>query len=259
MMMSISFVIQFDAERELLKAGFKAPGTMMGSSREDLLFATIGSFLMWTDFYFILHVLNYRYSAEWNCRIVTAIHGVVAAVLCFSSACVFGPWPFTYLGEPNTNLHNMIAVISLGYFLFDFSWCVFMKTEGPVMLAHHLVSIVGLVYVTYQGRSASELTAVLGASEFTNPFLQIRWFMKTSNNYSGKMAVFVDWTFVTCFCVARLGVGSVFHYVCQTSPKVDIVTKAGGQAFYIISWIFGIQLLFFIHRKYIRKRPGKLD
>ena len=103
------------------------------------------------------------------------------------------------------------------------------------MLAHHVVSIVGMVYVLYQDRFGSELTAVTGASEFTNPLLQLRWFMKTSGRYSGKMAVVIDFAFVACFLIARLGVGSAFHYVCQTSPKLDLFVKAGGQAFYIIS------------------------
>lgn len=251
--------MQYDAESELLKGGLSEVGTMVDSCKQDLLFASIGSFLMWTDFYFILHAFNYRYSAEWNCRIVTTVHAMIVALLCLSSACLFGPWPFSYIGEPNTHLHNMIAVISLGYFLFDFSWCVCMKTEGPVMLAHHVVSIVGMVYMLYQDRFGSEVTAVVGASEFTNPLLQLRWFMKTSGRYSGKIAVVIDWAFVFFFCVARLGVGSAFHYVCQTSPKLDLFVKAGGQAFYIISWIFGIQLLVYIHRKYIRKRQRKID
>ena len=222
-----------------------------------MVFAVIGSFLLWVDFYFILHALNHKQSAEWNCRIVTAIHGTLSALLCLLSAVYFGPWPFSHLGEKNTDLHNAIMIISLGYFLFDFIWCMYMRTEGKVMLSHHVVSVFGLIYALYQGRYGTELTAVMGASEFTNPLLQLRWFLKESGYYSGKIAVIIDWLFVVSFCVARLGVGTAFHYVCQTSPKLGLITKAGGQAFYIISVVFGIQLLHFIYRKYFKRRPRK--
>ena len=226
----------------------------------SLLLAAIGSFLMWTDSYFILHAINRKRSAEWNCRLITVAHAFLSTSLCFTSACITGPWPFTYLGEANTKLHNAAMVLSLGYFLFDFVWCMYMKTEGPVMLAHHVVSIFSMSYVLYQKRFGSELTAVMGASELTNPLLQLRWFLKATGHYHGKKALLLDWIFVILFMCARLGVGTVFHYVCQTSPKVDLITKAGGQAFYIISLVFGIQLCMFLYRKYfLSSRPQRRD
>ena len=223
------------------------------------MFAVVGSFLLWVDFYFLLHALNNKCSAEWNCRIVTAIHATISASLCLSSVVYFGPWPFTYLGEKSTNLHKAIMIISLGYFLFDFLWCMYMRTEGKVMLTHHIVSILGLIYTLHQDRFGSELTAVMGASEFTNPLLQLRWFMKETGNYSGKKEIVIDWLFVLSFCMARLGLGTVFHYVCQTSPKLNLITKAGGQAFYIISVVFGFQLISFAYRKYFAKKHSRRD
>lgn len=227
---------------------------MTRGTRNDLLLACLGSFLMWTDSYFILHTLNRKCSAEWNCRIITAVHAIVSASLCCTSAVITGPWPFSYIGEANTSLHNTVMIISLGYFLFDFAWCMYMKTEGWVMLSHHIVSILGLSYVLYQNKFGSELTAVMGASEFTNPLLQLRWFLKASGHYTGRKALFLDLTFVILFIASRLGVGTLFHIVCQTSPKLDIIVKGGGQLFYIISWVFGIQLIYYCYRKYIRKR-----
>lgn len=227
---------------------------MTRKSGHELFLACLGSFLLWTDSYFILHALNRKRSAEWNCRIITVLHALLSSSLCFTSAVITGPWPFSYLGEVNTSLHNTAMIISLGYFLFDFAWCMYMKTEGWVMLSHHVVSILGLSYVLYQNKFGSELTAVMGASEFTNPLLQLRWFMKHSGYYTGRRAAFLDWMFVILFIGSRLGVGSLFHIVCQTSPKIDIITKAGGQAFYIISWMFGIQLICYVYRKYIHRR-----
>lgn len=243
----------------LLKATISAGDAMTTPGSHSLLLAAFGSFLVWTDSYFILHAINSKRSAEWNCRLVTVAHAFLSTSLCFTSACVTGPWPFTYLGEANTKLHNAAMVLSLGYFLFDFAWCIYMKTEGPVMLAHHVVSIFSMSYVLYQNKFGSELTAVMGASELTNPLLQLRWFLKATGHYNGKKALLLDWIFVILFLSSRLGVGTVFHYVCQTSPKLDFITKAGGQAFYIISVVFGIQLCMFLYRKYFLRRPQKRD
>lgn len=244
----------YDSQHRMMQATIRAGDLLSQTSGYEILLATIGSFLAWTDSYFILHALNRKRSPEWNCRLVTAAHGVVSSSLCFTSAVLTGPWPFTYIGQANTSLHNVAMVISLGYFLFDFLWCLYMKTEGGVMLAHHLVSILGLVYILYQGKCGSELTAVMGASEVTNPLLQLRWFLKETGHYRGRIGKIVDCLFVMLFLTVRLGVGSVFHYVCQTSPKLDLITKAGGQAFYIISVIFGVQILIFFYKKYIKKR-----
>ena len=223
------------------------------------LAALFGSFLFWSNFYFLLCIFNRRCSPEWNCRIVTFCHGSVATLLTFTSAFATGPFPFTYVGKPSTSFQVVIIVISVGYFLFDFAWSLWYQTEGWVMLAHHVVSIFGFSYVLYTGMFGTELTAVLGGSEASNPFLQLRWFMKSTGHYTGLPAKLVDYMFVFIFIGLRLGVGTLLHFRIQLDPGVHFVCKMGGQAFYIISVIFGYQIVRFFHRKYIAKRPGKDD
>jgi hypothetical protein len=254
----LSHLLKYGADtNNLLSPHLKSVGR--GRHGGDVGLAVVGSFLLWTDIYLLLRLLNRRCSAEWNCRTITALHGALSASLCLISAVIVGPWPFSYVGEKSTEFHTVIMVISLGYFLFDFLWCLYMRTEGPVMLAHHVVSLLGLAYVLNQGRYGSELTAVMGASECTNPLLQLRWFMRETGHYTGRKALLVDYLFVSLFLAARLGAGSVFHYVCQTSPKLNLIIKAGGQAFYIISVIFGIQLCMFFYRKYLKKKRSKRE
>ena len=223
------------------------------------LAALFGSFLFWSNFYLYLCIFNRRCSPECNCRIVTAFHGIVATLLTFISAFITGPFPFTYVGKPNTQFHVAIIVISIGYFMFDFAWSLWYQTEGLVMLAHHIVSIFGFSYVLYTGMSGCELTAVLGGSEVSNPFLQLRWFMRYSGHYSGRPALLVDWAFVSIFLGVRLGLGTALHFRVQLDPSVYIPAKLGGQAFYIISCMFGFQIVRFVYRKYWLKRPGKDD
>ncbi|XP_003387091.1 PREDICTED: transmembrane protein 136-like [Amphimedon queenslandica] len=217
------------------------------------LTAIFTSFFFWANLYFYVCVFNRTCSPEWNCRIVTALHGTVASILSFGSCFVFGPWPFTYIAQPNTQLHTAIITISIGYFIFDFIWCLWYQTEGIVMLAHHVVSLVGFTYSLYTGSYGSELTAVLGGSEVTNPFLQTRWFLKEMQLYKGRTAFIIDTLFFVTYLCFRLGLGTALHYTIQTYPKLDLVPTLGGNAFYIISVVFGVQITLFYVKKYILK------
>ena len=220
------------------------------------ILAVLCSFLVWFDVYSLLHAVNRKHSPEWNCRIVTTVHAVITSSLGFLSVFFFGPWPFNYIGRESNNLHTVVVLISIGYFIFDFAWCIYMRTEAPVMLAHHFVSTFGLSYVLYSGMYGCDITATLWASEFTNPLLQLRWFLKNTGNYFGSKAVILDWTFVTLFMCVRLGLGTAFVFAFLSSPDVDWVAAVGGSGFYLISVVFGVQILFFVYRKYFMSSAG---
>lgn len=143
----------------------------------------------------------------------------------------------------------------MGYFIFDLIWCMWYQTEGIVMLAHHVVSMVGFTYCLYTGMYGSELVAVLGGSESSNPFLQTRWFLKETGRYKDGVAKAIDFMFVGVYMTVRLGVGTALHYTVQTHPKLDLIPILGGNAFYIISIIFGVQIMrFFINTYVLKKR-----
>lgn len=217
--------------------------------------AVLGSLLLWTNVYLLLCALFRPLgSPEWTCRIVTSLHAVLLSGLGLASMFFVGPWPFHYLGQLNTELHTDTVVLSLGYFLFDFAWCVRMQTEGWVMLLHHVVSVFGFGYVLYSGRYGCEITCVLGASELTNPLLQLRWFLKHSDMYSGVVERAVDWTFACLFCSIRLGAGSMFFFTFFFSPHVDTIARLGGTGFYVISIVFSFQIALYVYHKYCNKK-----
>ena len=125
------------------------------------------------------------------------------------------------------------------------------------MLAHHLVSLFGLTYGLYTGMYGCELVTVIAGSESSNPFLQTRWFLKEYDLYKGNLAKFIDYSFVATFLFVRLGVGSLYHIRVQTDPATDLIPIIGGNAFYIISIIFGVQILRFFTKKYIWKKSSE--
>ncbi len=230
-----------------------------GYECKDVKLAIFGSFLLWLNLYNITYILNRRHSAEWNCRIIAGLHGTVSAIFCFISAFILGPWPFSYIGYPPNSLHCSIFIVSFGYFLFDLLWCLYMRTEGIVMLTHHILSILGLMYVLRYNIYGCESSAILGASEFTNPLLQLRWFLKQTGKYSGKIESLIDWSFVFFFITARVIVGSALYIRLLISPRMEVIAKLGGTTMHCVGVIFSIHLVMFIHKKYIKKNPNKED
>lgn len=213
--------------------------------------ATIaGSFMFWSALYLLLEIVNGRSGKEWNCRLVTMLHGLVAANISLVSVMIVGPWPFDYIAQPNTIFHNMIMIVSLGYFLFDFVWCVIMKTEGALMLIHHSLSIYGFFHVLYHGYHGCEMVAVLGGSESTNPLLQFRWFVKELGFYKGWMEYAIDSCFVVIFAAFRIICGTTFLVHFATDPNVTTFSKMGGFTFYLVSVLFMMDLISFVYNKY---------
>lgn len=230
-----------------------------GFSCKDVVLASLGSFLLWLSLYNIIHSVNRKQSAEWSSRIIAGFHGTVSALACFISAFILGPWPFSYIGYPPNPLHCTIIIISLGYFVFDLIWCLYMQTEELIMLLHHLLSVLGLVYVLWFNIYGCEITSILGASEFTNPLLQLRWFMKRAGKYTGKAEILIDCAFFFFFISARVIVGTALYLRLLLSPRMETFAKVSGGCMHCVGVVFSIHLALFFHRKYIKKKPLKND
>ena len=214
----------------------------------------LASCMLWSAFYALLCCINRKKSYEWNCRIVATCHAILLTI-CVDIICfITGPWPLSHIAEENTRLQSAALYISAGYFLFDTIWCIFMQTESVLMTFHHVVSLVSLVGGLWYGRSASEITAVIWGSELTNPFLQIRWFLKQTNQYSSAFAKINDSLFFSLFAVVRIGIGGYLCYVVLISPNTIWWIKIGGVIFYSISVIWMWQIVKFAIRRFDLRR-----
>lgn len=171
-----------------------------------------------------------------------------------SAWCGFvqGPWPFTEVGGPNTPLQVLVVEMCLGYFLFDFSWCLYFRSEGGVMLLHHSVSIMGLLVTTVTGYYGTEMIAAIFGSEMTNPLLQSRWFLKETGKYDTLLGEIVDHAFVIMFGVLRIGVGTYLLYS-YYQQDTDFLGRFSGTTLYAISWIFWISIVQYAVHKYQKK------
>ncbi|XP_041733267.1 TLC domain-containing protein 5-like [Coregonus clupeaformis] len=203
----------------------------------------------WITLYTLLCNTNGSRGSEWNCRLVTLLHGILAVCITAYIGYVDGPWPFTHPGTKNTPLQISAMVISLGYFIFDMGWCMYFRTEGPVMLAHHTMSILGILLTLSLGESGIESCAVLFGSEITNPLLQARWFLRQLGRYESLTGEAVDILFVVLFVLMRIVVGGRMLYCELISPRPRFIIKCGGVAMYVLSWVFMVDIGRFAYRK----------
>ncbi|XP_009185758.1 TLC domain-containing protein 5 isoform X1 [Papio anubis] len=207
----------------------------------------------WLSLYISFCHLNKHRSYEWSCRLVTFTHGVLSIGLSAYIGFIDGPWPFTHPGSPNTPLQVHVLCLTLGYFVFDLGWCIYFQSEGALMLAHHTLSILGIIMALVLGESGTEVNAVLFGSELTNPLLQMRWFLRETGHYHSFTGDVVDFLFVALFTGVRIGVGARLLFCEMVSPTPKWFVKAGGVAMYAVSWCFMFSIWRFAWRKSIKK------
>ncbi|XP_075822375.1 TLC domain-containing protein 5 isoform X1 [Microtus pennsylvanicus] len=207
----------------------------------------------WLSLYTSFCRLNKHRSYEWSCRLVTFTHGVLSIGLSAYVGFIDGPWPFTHPGSPNTPLQVHILCLTLGYFIFDLGWCIYFQSEGALMLAHHTLSILGIIMALALGESGTEVNAVLFGSEITNPLLQIRWFLRETGHYHSFTGDVVDFLFVALFTGVRIGVGAHLLFCEMVSPTPKWFVKVGGIAMYAVSWCFMVSIWRFAWKKSIKK------
>lgn len=128
-------------------------------------------------------------------------------------------------------------------------WCVCNHSEGPVMLAHHAASVVGILLALLMGVSGCETCGVIFGSEITNPLLQTRWFLRQLGLYDGLLGDIVDLLFIFLFATVRVGVGTVMFYCELTSPRTTLIMKLGGVVMYVIAWVFMVDIARFGYKK----------
>ncbi|XP_060107139.1 TLC domain-containing protein 5-like [Heteronotia binoei] len=211
------------------------------------------SLLIWLSLYSGFRCWQNHRTSEWSCRLVTLAHGLIVTFLSGYIVLVDGPWPLTHTGHPNTALQVCLMCLSLGYFLFDLSWCIFFGSEGDLMLSHHVLSVSGLVLVLLLGESATEVNAVVFVSEITNPLLQARWFLREMGRYPSLAGDVVDILFVALFVGLRIVGGAWIMRAILASARTFWMLKIGALAMYVVSLAFMLDISRFAKRKLTKK------
>jgi len=219
-------------------------------------------FVGWVSLYAVLHLIIPNKPSEWHCRLVTFLHAAIIVPMALWSMFIEGPWPFTDPAGPNTVIHNVVCMISMAYFIFDFSWCIYYRSEGPVMLFHHILSIFGNGVVLTRQVNGTEMMAAFVGTEITNPLLQLRWFLRYEklNVRYHIFSEIVDFAFLTLFTVMRIDIGSVLLYRYLLHPRPDWVGRFFSITLYLVGWVFWVSVVRYGLRKFrriLRSLSGK--
>jgi TLC domain. len=204
--------------------------------------------VFWSTLYFVVKFVFKAQSLEYCNRIVALTHSIVICRLIEYSAYISGN-PFLRIGGENTDSEQHIMLFSSSYFIFDTVWCLFMKSEGLLMLFHHFIGAVMLPIAYINGVSGAEILVALWAGELTNPFLQYRFFLKINNMAKGTLAFWNDFSFAVTFISIRVGFLSVLCYYFVKATHIPIMIKVFGIAFYIVGLVWSYKVIGFVKRK----------
>jgi len=216
------------------------------------------SVISWTLLYCFISSTNSKQSGLWNCRIVAMIHSLTVTKL-IELSFIYESNPFCIIGEKNSCMQNFALVFSGGYFVFDFAWCIIKGNEGALMLLHHVISILSLIGGLCLNHSGAEICITLWGSELTNPFLQIRWFLKELKQYDTSFGKLNDFLFFWFFAFSRVGVGTALAFLFYHAKKTIFIIKVGGFLFYGLSIVWMWQICLFVRHKYFKKRSSWLQ
>lgn len=129
----------------------------------------------------------------------------------------------------------------MGYFVFDLIWC-FKYGETPVMIFHHILTVTGLFYYSFKLSKQFYIVYSLGLTEITNPFLQLRWFLKHHGMREGLLFRIVETVLIIMFFIVRAVVLSYYAFLAFVDKEMDfnvddlIFTSLGAMTGYALSY-----------------------
>ena len=164
-----------------------------------------------------------------------------------------------YNGFPEHASPNLVLCLTAGYFLFEITWCLYMRTEGLLMVIHHAISITSMLISLWTQHSASEVLLTTWGSELTNPFLQIRWFLRETGNYQTIFGFINDLVFFVLFFILRTVIGTVVAYYLYYATETTLFMKVCGFSFYGLSLVWMIQIFKFGQKKLFNGYKSRIE
>lgn len=216
-------------------------------------YAVVVSVGFWAITYFAVRFTFSNKSPEWCIRVVTLFHGL-GTVIRGIPECVHenGDWIFENPDDDSSRNQMLILVISLGYFIFDLGWCLAYESETSLMIFHHIYSCIAIYRLLVSEMSAGQAACGIGMMEMTNPFLQLRWLLRSEGYYNTPIFKCVEFSFILLFFVVRIIFGTYFFGLLLNNNSNSTEQKLFAGMIYILSWIFYGNIVKFVYLKYIQ-------
>ncbi|KAK6621472.1 hypothetical protein RUM44_001279 [Polyplax serrata] len=211
---------------------------------EYILFCLV----VWWISYLLLFVFS-RQSEEWTCRILTLFHGSIVSYSAIRdiTAC----WNETsFQDTPLSDIQKGYLSFMLSYFLFDIAWMQLYGNETWVMSAHHISAILITTKVFLSDFGGLGVSFSVACLELTNPFLQMRWFLRTHGYQSRPIFTVVETIFFCLFFIIRVFGGSIFYYYVIFHAHVDFIMKILATCIYLVSLGLVYDCYKYVRRKY---------
>ena len=200
----------------------------------------------WTLLYVFLRfgVLRRR-TADFSNRTVSFIHAVVAIYMCARCLPTWGAL-LENVGGANTTAHLECMTLSLGYFVYDFFYCLLNNEVENVV--HHMFTVGGLASGVITGRSGPELVGCLFLMEVSNPSLHLRSMLRELNMKDSLLATLNDLLFALLFLLCRLIVGPPLVWRTVVHDSNTYIVKAGALGIFVVSVMWGWRIIMMIVR-----------
>lgn len=213
----------------------------------------------WLILYIIIQKFNSRCTSEWNSRIVACIH---ACVVCRVTEYHQFKWPWHWeeFGKPNLHHQSGILFFSGSYFMFSLLNGIYMRKESSVMLFHHFAGALCMFSCYYVNRSGYEFVLALWASEFTNPLLHIRWFLRMTDRHATMLAIINELIFVMVFFFCRvIFISYIVYQIFFVAANVHYSIKCSTFLVEMTNLVFFKQIIMFVRKRFLKGTIRNVD
>ncbi|XP_050303516.1 TLC domain-containing protein 5-like [Anthonomus grandis grandis] len=210
------------------------------------------SAVIWRSIYYLSLLYFPNQSKEFSCRICSLLHGIVTAFMGINQCFLFD-WPFDHPEWKTSYTQSFIMTMSWGYFFHDFIWMLQYDRADKTMMAHHLISLLGLTRFIFKGYTGAQVTCSLGSMELTNPFLQARWYLRTAGMQGTPVHISTEISFMLVFIAIRIILGTYFFVIILRQSKNDwdfIIISIG---IYVVSWVFTWGIVQLVLKRYFKQ------
>merc|ERR1711973_800008 len=161
-------------------------------------------------------------------------------------------WPLepSKISTANETWQLQLFLFTSSYFIFDLIYCLYMQTEENYMILHHLLGMIVGLYGVYYDACGYECALGFWITELANPFLQIRWFLRSMEWHSYLPYKVNEGLFVVVFLFNRVVLGSVYFYVTLFVSNAFLAVKISTVFVHMFNFFFAHQIVGLVIRRY---------
>lgn len=213
----------------------------------------------WVFLYLCLRATRIFATSEGISRVIAFLHSF--AVCRYIELFILGsPLVLKDFGLATTTEESISLQFSISYFIFELVYCLYTRDEDLTMMIHHFVSLTGFLWCYNLGASGYEVCYATWLAEFTNPFLQARWYFRSKELHTTRIAQINEGLFVLLFIFFRGVVGPMYTYrIYASAGYTDAIMRYLGYALQSVSFLFLFQIFGLIKKRLFGSRAAKND